>query len=244
MGRVEVSPDLDISKKFENDKPEENEKALHEMADKPTPGEVEEKKQSSAKSNKNFMLIAIVLVAVAGGLYLYNPFSGGGTSSDQVTYNGFQFVKIDTHWNTQWQGGEDLYILRLRFNPYEAENVPVFGELGDNFSLITSYVTFDPDKEENTYGFEALTAAELSLNLAGVFGTDLIAACTKNVSGECSRRPTITCDNTNETVIYIKRSEGDPEVLLEGNCVTISGNGFDLVKAADKLLYKIYDIIE
>ncbi len=196
-------------------------------------------------SDRNFAIIIAAIVLLSVGIFVYARFfSSSDSGLEKVTYGGFSFVKVDTHWNTRWQGSNgDLYNLRLRFNPYEAENIPIFGELGGNFSLANTYITFDPDKEEFTYGYEALAAAELSLNLAGVFGSNLIAACTMNVTEACSKRLIVTCESTNDSVVYIKRAP-EARVLLEKSCITVEGNGTELVKAVDKVLYKIYKIIE
>jgi len=237
--KVDLSADLDVSKVFEDKNAETATKDAGEVK-----GEGNGDKEKDTKTNKYFYLIVIALLIGAAGVFAYNRYYEPSSDNDTVTYNNFPFVKIDTHWTTQWSDGQDVYNLKLRFNPYEAESIPIFGELEDDFNLRTAYVTFDPDKEPNSYGYEALAAAELSLNLAGVFGSDLISACTQNVTGVCSERPTITCDNTNGSVLYLQRSEGDAKVLLEGNCITISGSEFELVKAVDKLLYKIYKIIE
>ena len=244
--KLELTPELDVSKAF-------GEKLSKGLASKrigngtmksTSPPDAETLKKEKA-SDRNFAIIIAAIVLLSVGVFVYARFFNSNDSGlEKVTYGGFSFVKTDTHWLTQWQGSNgELYNLRLRFNPYEAENIPVFGELDENFSLANTYITFDSDKEENTYAYEALAAAELSLNLAGVFGSNLIAACTMNVTGVCSSRPIVTCESTNDSVIYIKR-DSEARVLLENNCITVAGNGTELVKAVDKVLYKIYKIIE
>jgi hypothetical protein len=158
----------------------------------------------------------------------------------EYTYNGFKFVKIAGLWNTQWQNGNNLFNIHLRYGPRESENVPYFVENPahvKNDSL--TYITFDPGENK---GYVALASAEISLNLVRTFNTTPIAACSKNETSPCYTRPIITCSNTEDRVIYIKE---DPEtkITVDRNCLIIQGLGEDLVRAADKVIWIWYGII-
>ena len=88
----------------------------------------------------------------------------------------------------------------------------------------------------------ALAGTELGESLSKVFERDVFSACTTNETEECADKPVITCDNTDSAVIFMK-AEGETGILLDDNCITVQGEGFELLRAVDKLLYISYNII-
>ncbi|MEK6869440.1 MAG: hypothetical protein AABX74_04375, partial [Nanoarchaeota archaeon] len=68
-------------------------------------------------------------------------------------------------------------------------------------------------------------------------------ACDKNETNACANRPIITCDNTDKLVLYVKEANNSG-VYFDDNCIVIEGNGFDLVKGVDRVLYDFYEIIK
>ncbi|MCP3684897.1 MAG: YpmS family protein [bacterium] len=204
--------------------------------------EVEEKAED--KTNRNFLFVLLALVIIAGIViffaYFYDP---GSNIPDypSVNYDGFEFEYVDFLWHTQWQKDGQLYNVRLHFNPYEVENVTLAGELDETFeSASEMYITFDPEEKE--LGHVALTAAELSFALNNVHSVAPIAACTKNKTLPCSERPIVTCDDTDKAVILLNVSD-KTGIDMRGNCVVLNGRGMDMVRAAEKAIYKWYKII-
>ncbi|MEM4368934.1 MAG: hypothetical protein QXU88_01230, partial [Candidatus Woesearchaeota archaeon] len=192
------------------------------------------------------LLIAAVVVAFVG-IVVVLKLLPAKQPIEMVRYNQFDFIKSAGSWFTQWQYGKELYTIPFRFNPYEVENVSITGSLDEAFNEANvTFITFDPDTENLTY--VALGAAELSISLAQVLGVNLEAACTKNVTGPCTNRTIITCEEANKrgraatAVIYIRESE-KPEVVFNGRCVIVQGRQLELVKAVDRLLYKWYGIM-
>jgi len=186
------------------------------------------------------ILISIAIIVVAIGFIISLRFIyDDGPQIEQYTYNGFTFTQQAGLWHTQWQRGTELYNIRLRYGPREVEDIPLAAPgAGINVSD-TLYLTFDPGPDLK---YVALAASELSLNLKQVFNLSPVAACTVNVSEPCYDRPIITCENTDDAVIYIRE---DPEaaLLLTDNCIIVQGEGEDLARAADKLIWIQYGII-
>ena len=195
-------------------------------------------KEEEKKDNKKIIIsIAVIVVAILAIISI--RFFFPQQELDQYDYNGFTFTKQAGLWHTQWQRGSDLFNIRLRYGPRETENVPLVApEEGINVSDIL-YLTFDPGEGKK---FVALAASELGLNLIRTFNITLTAACTQNNSDACSGRPIITCDNTDEAVIYLREA---PEMglFLGNNCIIVQGQGEDLVRAADKLIWIQYGIV-
>ena len=70
-----------------------------------------------------------------------------------------------------------------------------------------------------------------------------VAACDRNETIACETRPIVTCGSTTGVVVYIRDADTSG-VQFSGNCITISGRGFDQVKGVDRVLYKFYNIME
>ncbi len=190
------------------------------------------------KYQKAVFVVIAVLVVIAGATYFFYDRVGEETR----LYNQFEFVKGDRTWNTEVQHGNRLIAISLRFPPWETETVPITGRLDESFNSGPIYITFDPVATKNTSNM-ALTAAELSINLAKGINRQLIAACTINETEACSIRPIIDCDNTNESVILLKESE-QTYIEFDQNCIIVQGNGKQLLKAVDQLLYYWYGILK
>ena len=70
-----------------------------------------------------------------------------------------------------------------------------------------------------------------------------IAACDRNTTSICMGRPIVTCDSTEDIVFYVKQADVN-KVEYRGNCILIEGNGLDLVKSTDKVLYNLYGLMD
>ena len=146
-------------------------------------------------------------------------------------------------WYTQIKRNDDsLLDVQLHFGPKELEDIKVTGKINDAFMQPQMYVTFDPSDEG--LKFVALSSAELSLNLAKGMEILPVAACSVNETKACEDRPIITCHNRDKAVIYLKQTEGEGVVNLDGNCVVISGDDWELVKATDRFLLQWYQVMK
>ncbi len=165
------------------------------------------------------------------------------TSAQGYVYHGFSFVKYQGLWFTQLHpvNSTNVYNIQLHFGPREVENVNILGDPLPFTRAKAIYLTFDPIG--NNLPYVALTAGEFSLNTAVVMNITPIAACTRNETEICKKRPIVNCDEDKEhAIVFIKEAEKGG-VVVEQNCITISGKGADLVKAADKLLLTWFKII-
>ena len=165
----------------------------------------------------------------------------GEISDINYVYNGFSFVFADGLWYTQVQKKDTIWDVPLHFGPKHVGNISIIGKLNNNFGYNndTVYITFDPTGEDLQY--IALASAELSLSLTKGFGITPIAACSENKTEVCSQRPIKTCEDK-EDIIYIRQAN-EAKVELNGNCIVIQGDDWEIVKSADRLLLKWYKII-
>lgn len=206
--------------------------------------EKEELKKSSDKDTKKLVILILSLLALFAITFIISKYFYTYRSTPeypQYTYNGFKFVKIAGLWHTQWQQDDRLYNVHLRYGPKESEDIPYYEQDTSFTPTGTIYITFYP--LESNLAYIALASTELSLSLANTFNITPIAACYKNETEACKTRPIITCENTDDAVIYIKEAE-QPSITAKGNCLIIQGYKEDLVRAADKVLWIWYGIIK
>lgn len=200
--------------------------------------------EEKSKATKYFFLgilgmIVVFLIFFYIGKTLYKP-----PSPPVVTYNKFVFENYEGTWYTQWQSGKNLYNLGLRFNPYEAEIVPIKGtQLNDTFNDNKDiYVTFDPNANKSELRYLTLAVAELGFSIQGPLQHNLVTACAKNETETCADRPIVDCNNNSLSVIYIV-GHGETAVGVHNNCVILQGNELEVIRAADRFLYQWYGII-
>jgi hypothetical protein len=196
-------------------------------------------------SAKKFMIFLIILFIF---VFLFIVFGISWIYPDQddsyptMEYNGFMFEKIGGLWHTKWQNNEQTYIVSLRYNPEEVEDVPVFGAITETFNQHNVYISFDPTANLSEFKYTALANSELSLSLVRAFLKKPIAACIKNETVACENRPIVTCETSNKSVIIVA-ANGDPAVFMKDNCIILKGEGLDILKSTDKLLYTWYRIM-
>jgi len=157
----------------------------------------------------------------------------------------YSFVKFDDLWYTQLVSpqGTRLYNIQFRYGPKEVEDITIEGSLNREVLNKASeyYVTFNPTG--NDFSSVALAVGDFNTHMTKVFFKKPIAACDKNGTSACEGRPTITCDNTEDLVLYIKEANIS-RVYYDNNCMVVEGSGFDLIKGVNRILYDFYEIIE
>tara|TARA_Y100000310_G_scaffold306585_1_gene347859 strand:- start:189 stop:788 length:600 start_codon:yes stop_codon:yes gene_type:complete len=191
------------------------------------------------KSLKYLIYGVIIIMAIFAILFIIGKLFPQNYQG--YDYNGFSFIKGKDMWFTQIQppGENKLYTIELRYGPRDLEEIPIIGDPKIFLTRNKTYITFDPYGDNLKY--VGLAIGDIDLNLIKVLGIEPIAACTKNHSA-CSDRPIKNCENTNAPIILIQQ---DPISFVEQkeNCLIVQGNGFELVKAADKLLLYLYGIM-
>jgi len=199
----------------------------------------EKLKEESGNKSWIILLVSVIVIAAIFAVFFLTRADEG-----KVTYNNFEFVNIDGLWQTKWEREGQLYILDFRFNPEQVEDVPVEGATDVRFQLETVYLTIDPSEEKlQETAYKSVAAIELSRKLTDPFYRTVVTACTRNETEACSERPIVTCENTNSSVIYLKKAD-ETKIILDGNCVTIQGTGQEIIRAADKALFQWLGIMD
>ena len=180
------------------------------------------------------ILFALILVFSLGQWKKETP------KANIVEYNYYKFEEVGGLWQTNIQLDDQLFEAIFRFNPKQAENVSVKGNF-TGFKKSPIYITFDPDVNKKEFTYLALAASELTLNVVRALNFTVEAACTKNETDTCIDRPIITCAD-NASVIYLV-SDAPTQITLDEDCITLSGEGMELLRSVDRLLFQWYKII-
>jgi hypothetical protein len=159
-------------------------------------------------------------------------------------YNGFSFVQADGLWWTERNIGERLFKIPFHFGPRDVDTIPITGELNDTFDdgeIV--YFAIDPAVANKYY---SLALGELGLNMVQAINRKPEAACTAE-DPVCIDREILNCENTKgKPVIELDLAEPgeEPMVELSGTCIRVFGDGEDIVKSVDRLLFQWYQIIQ
>ena len=165
----------------------------------------------------------------------------GNLPEDQgYIYNGFSFVKFDNLWYTEVQFQEKIFQVPLHFGPKELEDIKITGFLDDSFDQEEVYITFDPLESDDYF---STAMSELAQNLAVAIHRKPLGACSNNESQICHSRPIVDCSHTDKAVIQLIKEPG-PEIELKGNCVILKGEGYDIIKTSNRLIYEWYEVFK
>ena len=221
------------------------------------PGEEESKKSSDKALIIGIGVVVLLFVAI----FAYSIFSkpqpktleelhvlnlkGKLKPERGYTYKGvYSFVKFEDFWYTDLKSpkGTKTYSMNLRYSPKDLEFIPIEGTLDSEFFNNQSefYVTFNPLGKE--FSHIALAVADFNTHMSKVFEKNPVAACDRNETEPCKNRPIVTCEDTGKLVLYIKESERF-RAYYNNNCIVVEGNGFDLVRGVDRILYNLYNIM-
>ncbi|MBI4918429.1 hypothetical protein HY837_00740 [archaeon] len=213
------------------------------MSEQEIPETGETNKSSETKS-LIYLFVGVAIIALVFLLLFFVMKNFNPYKPEQVTYNYFSFVKKDTHWLTDWQGNDQLYELGFRFNPFEAETVPVIGKLNSSFDgKKVIYVTLDPLSKAGSFKYIGLAKAELLLVLNRALKLKTEEGCIQQDNIACVEEPIVNCDSADKNVIYIKHAS-PAQITLNNSCITIQGNEFELIKSVDRLLYQWLKIMQ
>lgn len=204
--------------------------------------EEEKEKESEEKQARYFIyviiFVAILIMAILSLRYIFPQ----KQKVQSYSYNNFVFTNISGLWYTeiQKQGTNKVYSVPLHFSPSELGNISIEGDVNQFKNKTNIYITFDPEGSE--FSYIALSASEISINLAQTFNITPIAACTANKTAACISRPVVDCKTPGQPAIYLKYDNAT-RVYVQNNCIFVQGNSWELVKASDRLMLKWFSIM-
>lgn len=173
---------------------------------------------------------------------LYQATLDGDFSENNYLYRGFVFVYDSYIWKTiiQDRNGE-TYRISVNYDPRSVEKIPAQAGMRNTILPRDNIVlTTDANLTSNTVRGIYEVGRVLG-NKYGFYGKNVSVALTTPVENYA----TITCDDATaqQGVIYFHLAD-KTQVYAEGYCVHVTGTSEDdIVRAADKLLYVLIDIM-
>ena len=218
----------------------------------------EPKKSSDKVLIISIAVIALLLISVFAFSYFYKPkpltleemhvlnLQGKLKPSQGYVYKKvYSFVTLDNVWYTQLKSpkGTKIYDMALRYSPRDLTSIRVQGALNTDFfnNQTELYVTFNP--KGGDFAYVSLAVADFETHMSKVFEKAPVGACDRNETETCKTRPIVTCNDADKLVLYINQSDKF-KTYYNNNCIVVQGNGFDLVKGVDRVLYNLYNIME
>lgn len=238
--------------------------ALEKRMEREERGEIEKalQKGDDKKEGKNILIMVGILIAVllfsVGGFRVYDHLTGAGpVNIDELhlknvegeldpeegyIYGQYSFIFTDGLWWTDIKQEDRWLKVRLHFGPREVSEVKVEGSLDERFNGGNEvYMAIDPE-----FGNKYLTLAlsEINLNVVQGIRRKPVAVCTRDNETVCEGRDILNCENTKGKPVIELRYGGEPKITLKGTCILVSGEDYELVKAADRLIWQWYKVME
>ncbi|MCL6500474.1 MAG: hypothetical protein K6T16_00360 [Candidatus Pacearchaeota archaeon] len=184
------------------------------------------------------MLFSVVGYALLSG---YN----GEEQEGGVKYKDYVFQKTLDGWTTKVTINNNQITLTTLYLPKEVENITSQGSL-----LLSSFMDRTVYIVANNLS-ERQAAASLAINLDRVvFRMQGACPSEEQETDYCvdNNLPAKNCDDaTQDTTIIIleeKETLQESSINYKNNCLVITGNGSDIIKAAEKSVFMIYGIID
>lgn len=193
-----------------------------------------EAKEQRTKTLMSVFMVAILMMSVISfALFFMNDNSSS-------SYNKHKFDYTIEGWQTSVKTETGDYYLLTQYHPKDVENIEFLGseaKRGDFESVV-----YFAAKTEN----ERAAAREISRNILAQ--KKEIACLPEDAnSQECVNKTVKSCENANniQKIIVFKEAEGNQSSIeYFSNCVTITGNEYNMIKAADKFIFLAFDIMK
>ncbi len=189
----------------------------------------EEKRKKRNQLLIGGVLIIVMLVSVLGYAfqnYIYgNNITTGTNSTQYITYNGINFQNESGFWDANYSGN----ILAFTYNPSQIPS--------QDLTNISKTITDFSDKTLYIYSKDYNAESEIRSNLYP-FVNSIIDACPAGM--QCSQTQSVQNIDCNNNFIIIQN--GSNEVRQVQNCIYISGEGQDLIKTIDNILFKMFGV--
>lgn len=186
----------------------------------------EEKEKSEGRKRMIIVIIVGIIMVLSTLGYSFMSFGRGGEQGGKTkaSYGGTDFWLDEYGWNFEVQGLKFL----TQYLPEDTENISasIFINAQDYYGK-PLYFSYDSLQE-------GVREIESNLN-------DLVArmqyACLEE---NCSQYAIKNC--TSDNIIIIKQEENETFISQEGNCVIISAQLDEVVRASDRFLYKMFGL--
>ncbi|MFH1506508.1 MAG: hypothetical protein ABIE94_06000 [archaeon] len=229
----------------------EEKKKADEKAAAPEPEEEKTTKKDIKKSNTWLIITILIIAAIAIAFLVYVNYINNRVPDEPVVnpnnyfqWGNYTFIKTGDFWKTEFQRNNLTFELSFYYAPHELTDLEIIYNKNNFGKLIQPgyniYIVINPTQSD---GYLGVAASSLAKGLMGVYNIDATAACVKEHE-DCEGYLIIpSCESTPYATIMIRKSH-ITSITYEDNCLTITGEGQELIRATNKVLLGWYGIIE
>jgi hypothetical protein len=186
-----------------------------------------EEKERKEKRTRTLMaiLVTVILGASTAAYALMDT-----QSSEKKSYNGFTFTMTQNGWQAKKMNFFTKYL------PQDVENITI-----PSFNL--SY--FSGNIYLVAIGSQEMSAATELLRTLQIEKVILSCTAKDENTAFCSDLPIKSCDDArsgNNVIIF--ESANETSVAYNNYCLTVKGESENLVKASDRIIFSLYNIIK
>jgi len=185
-----------------------------------------EERERKEKRSKTLMaiLVTVILGASTAAYALMDT-----QSSEKKSYNGLTFTMTESGWQAKKM---DFF---TRYLPSDVENITIPSMNLNDFSGNIYLVAI---------GSEEMSAATELLRTLQIEKVILSCTASDESTAFCSDLPIKSCDDAssgNNVIIF--ESTNETSVSYNNYCLTVKGESENLVKASDRIIFSLYDIM-
>ncbi len=187
-------------------------------------------KENNKKKNLIGFIIAFIMISSMVG-YMYSQ-----NSAEIVNYNDYIFKR---QANNNWIAKIDGDKIAFNYLPEQVDDIEFNANIKQLLDSNVVQFTYDPNQNY----LENIAQAEYFLaNALEKRGTYPVIGLT--IENDYNI-PIITCDNATQyspVVDFVVSNETN--IMMQQNCIIVQAkNGFDFIRAKDRLLYSLYGVI-
>ncbi|MDD5699720.1 MAG: hypothetical protein PHH00_00810 [Candidatus Nanoarchaeia archaeon] len=186
------------------------------------PKHVEERKKRRSQFIVGGVLMFIMISSMLGYAFQSQLFDSNSATNATVTYNGMVFTSQNGFWTTGYRNEQ----LAFAYNPLQIAE--------SDLTNLTKSIDDFSNKSLYIFSGDFNAESEIRFNLLP-FASEIKNACPAGI--ECNGAEIRNCEDN-----FIIIQPGDESAREEKNCIFIYGEGDNLIKLADNILFKIFGI--
>ena len=198
-----------------------------------------QKRSDRTKMIFSIIMVSILLMSVASFALFYNQSTS--QESGSTRYNNYKFVYSTEGWETSIKTTRGQYYIATKYLPNDVENINYLGSsISKNDFQSIIYLVAKTDAER-------AAAIEIDKNL---IAQKKETACLPEDANEsaCYNMTIKNCESANylQKIIVLDETDNENEtsIIYSSNCLRIKGSQHNLIRAADKAVFMIFDIIK
>lgn len=190
-----------------------------------------EREEKIHKRNRTMGIIITIIMLFSTIAFAFMEATTTSPSPGKAKYKNYNFERTDAGWNTKANGQNII----TTFLPQDVENISSPAFIPNNFG---STVYFIADTYDERTAVDDISKA--------IQAQRMQFACLPENSEEdfCKELPLKNCtDASSSSGIIIIQEKNETSIAYSNFCLTINANSSEILKAADRAIFEMYNII-